>query len=477
MRRYKSLIVFPVLLVLLFSGCKKQTDDHNETDESLKDNLLQRISENADLSTFVSYLKQTGYDSVISSSKTYTVFAVPNNVIAALDASVKNNPAKLKQFIGNHIATQVYYTTTVTATKRILMQSGKYNSMKANKIEEATITAADKYASNGVYHVVDKMLPALDNCWEFLSNSPLAPSKQKDFMLSIFRNVFDTTNAVVIGVDPVTGGPIYQQGTDSVYTNLFWSRVHDLRNESKQFTFFMMTDAAWDAEVDKFKPFFVTGTADSTTLVSRWNVLKDLAVDTLYDPATIPDSIVSKFGVKVPVVRSAIVQTIKTSNGIIYIMNQIDVPPAVKFKPYVIHAENYAGTSHDRRGNTYFRDRFNPVTGKDFRDVLVLGHGVAQFNIRYEIAEVPTIKYKAYWVALNDFQTATFTQKLSIGTATAATFPYTTINLNDFNEIYIGEFTMTKYEPVLNVYLTAANSTTAAANPLVCDYIKLVPSF
>jgi hypothetical protein len=357
------------------------------------------------------------------------------------------------------------------------MLSGKYNNLKGNKIGDATITSADKYASNGIYHVIDKMLPALENAWEFLSNNPLAPAKQKTFMLSLFRNVFDTTNAVVIGVDPNTGGPIYQQGTDSVYTNLFWNRVHDLQNEKKQFTLFLLTDAAWDAEVNKFKPSFVTGTTDSTTMMSSWNVVKDFAMDTLYDPGTIPDSVVSRFGVKVPVERSAIVQTIKTSNGIIYIMNKIDIPPAVKFKPWLIEAENYTATSNDRRGNTYFRDRFNTITGKDFRDVLVLGHGVAQFNIRYELKEVPSIKYKAYWVAVNDFQTATFQQKLSIGTATAATLPYITVNLNDFNEIYLGEFTMTKFEPLLNVYLTAANSTTAAANPLVCDYIKLVPSF
>jgi uncharacterized surface protein with fasciclin (FAS1) repeats len=476
MHRYKSLIVFAGMLVLFFSACQKKTDDHNQTGDDLKNNLFQLISVNSDLSKFAGYLKQTGYDTVIASSRTYTVFALNNVTLNTLDPAIANNPAKLKLFIGNHIANQLYYTA-VTTERRIPMLNGKYNNLKGNKIEDANITDADNYASNGVYHIIDKGLLALENCWEFMSNNPLAPTNQKDFMLSIFRNVFDTTNAVVIGINPTTGEPIYQQGTDSVYTNLFWNKVHDLRDEKKQYTFFMLTNTAFDAEVNKFKPFFNTFTADSTTLVSRLNVIRDFAVDTVYDPATIPDSIVSKFGVKVPVVRSAIVQTIKTSNGIVYIMDQIDVPPAVKFKPIVVEAENYLGTSHDRRGNTYFRDRFNPITGKDFRDVLVLNHGVAQFNIAYRIQEVPSIKYKAYWVALNDFQTATFTQKLGIGSPLAATFPYTTVNLNNHNEVYIGEFTMANYDPSLFIFLTAANSTTAAANPLVCDYIKLVPSF
>jgi hypothetical protein len=121
-------------------------------------------------------------------------------------------------------------------------------------------------------------------------------------------------------------------------------------------------------------------------------------------------------------------------------MSKIDVQPSSKFKTILIEAENYTGTSHDRRGNTYFRDRYNTLTGKDFRDMLVLNHGVALFNVRYNLTDVPSIRYKAYWVAVNDFQTATYTQKLGIGDPNSATFAYTTIALNNFSEVYLGEF-------------------------------------
>ena len=476
--RYKSLMLFAVSMsVLLFYGCKKLTEEHNAvTDDSLDKTLAEVISSDADLSTFSKYLLQTGYDKVISSSKNYTVFAPVNSALATLDAAIVNDPVKLKKFVGNHIAIQLYSTRNVTSLTRIIMLSGKYNNMQSSKIEEANITVADKYASNGILQVVDKMLPALDNSWEFISTNTAAPVKQKDFMLSLFRNVFDTSNAVIIGVNPATGDPIYQPGTDSIYTNLFWNKVYDLRDEKKQYTLFMLEDAAWDAEVTKYTPYFVTGTPDSNKLVTSWNVLKDFAIDTVYNPSSIPDTIVSKFGTKLPVNRSAIVKTIKTSNGIIYVLNKADVQPVSKFKPYLIEAENYAATSHDRRGNTYFRDRYNSVSGKDFKDVLVFSHGVALFNIRYDITEVPSIKYKAYWLAVNDFQTTTYTQKLGIGIAASTTFPYTTVAVNNPNEVYIGEFTMTQYKPVYSIYLVAANTTVAATNPIVCDYIKLVPS-
>ena len=475
--RFRNLGLFLLSTGLVLGSCKKMTDDHNAiTDDSLKKNLTELISESANLSTFSGYLQQTGYADILASSRNYTVFAPTNAELAGLDAAVKNDPARLKAFVGNHIASQLYYTTTVTSGLRIEMLSGKYNNMLRNKIEGSVITVADKYAANGVLHIVDKMLPALDNCWEFLSNNSQAPVNQKTFLLSLFRNVFDTTNAVIIGINPTTGEPIYQAGTDSVYTNLFWNKVHDLRNEKKQYTLFMLTDAAWNAEQVKYTPYFVTNPADSNKLVTGWNVVKDFAVDTVYDPATIPDTVLSKFGTKVPIDRSAIVSTIKTSNGIVYLMNKLDVKPSSKFKTYIIEAENYTSTSHDRRSVTYFRDRYNAVSGKDFRDVLVYNHGVAQFNIRYQIEEIPSIKYKAYWVAVNDIQTATHAQRLSIGSTGSTTFAYTTVPINTFSEVYLGEFTMTQYQPLYNVYLVAANSTSATANFITCDYIKLVPS-
>ena len=106
----------------------------------------------------------------------------------------------------------------------------------------------------------------------------------------------------------------------------------------------------------------------------------------------------------------------------------------------------------------------------------MLNHGLALFNLRYDIPEVPSIRYRAFWVAVNDFQTVTHTQRLGIGSPISTALNYITVPLNSHAEAFIGEFTLTRYSPVLNLFLTAANSTANAANPLVCDYIKLVPS-
>ena len=465
---------------LLFSACKKWEDHNAITDPAASKDLFQQISENTNLSKFTELLTKTGYDKVIASSKTFTVFAPTNTALASLDPAVVNDAPKLRLFVANHIANQTYQTTAATTQLRLKMLSDKYNNMLGNKLEDANITEADHYAKNGVFHIIDKMVPALPNAWEFLETNPLAPTKQKNYLLSIFRNVFDTTNAVQIGIDPNTGKPVYQPGTDSVRTNLYWRNVYDLRDESKQYTFFVLADAGWDAEVTKYKPLFVTGSADSTTDLSNWAVVRDFAVEGVYDPATIPDTILSKFNTKVGIDKSAIVQTVKTSNGVIFIMNKLEVKPAHKYRSLVIQAENFQTYSNDRRNNTYFREKYNPVTGYDFRDVLVFGHGVATFNFGYRLSGMPSVKYKAYWVAVHDNingMTTTFTQKLGIGTPTATTLPYITVGLNNYNEVYLGEFTLATYYPTLMVYLTAANTTTSTANPIVCDYIRLEPVF
>jgi hypothetical protein len=358
------------------------------------------------------------------------------------------------------------------------MLNGKYNNLQGKMLEDATITAADRFAKNGYLNIIDKTVPALPSAWEFLETSALAPVKQKNYMRSLFRNVFDVTNAVQTGIDPSTGKPIYQPGTDSIRTNVFWRDVHDLRDESKPFTFFMLTDAAWDMEVNKYKPFFVTGNADSTTNASSNAVVRDLAIEGFYQAGNIPDTVITKFNTKVGIEKSAIVQSIKVSNGIVHLMSRMNVLPKHKFQPIVIQGENYDFTRVDRRGNTYFRDKFNPLTGRDFRDVLVFNHGVSEFYLGYRVNDVPTLKYKAYWVALNDNvngYTGTFNQRLGIGTFNSPLLPYITVTTNNYNEVYLGEFTLARYNPVLDVFLTAAASTNNNASILTADYIRLEP--
>ncbi len=457
-------------------ACSK-IDEHNSiNDPQLGKDLLQQVNENPNLSRFAELVVKSGYDKVLSDSKTFTVWAPTNAALTALDASVVNDTAKLRLFIGNHVAVQMYTTTAATNGLRVAMFNGKYNNFKGTTIEDANITTANQYAKNGLLHVIDKMLPALDNTWDAMTNNTAVPAKQKAFLLTLFRNVFDTANAIKIGVNPTTGQPIYQAGTDSVRTNVFWRSVYDLRNEAGQYTLFVVADTAFDGEVARYRPYYATGTADSTTNLASFDVVKDYAFNGYYPLASLPDTpLTSASGVKVSINKANIVQSIKTSNGIIHVIRTLPIPAVAKLKQFIIQGEDYRFTVVNKRSNTYFRDRQNPTTGTNFRDVLVINHAYAQFWMNYQISAVNSVKYRAYWVALNDFQATTHTQKLSIGDPLATNLPYATVPLNTYTEQLIGEFTLSRYNPTLDLYLVAANNTVQATSPIVCDYIRLVP--
>jgi uncharacterized surface protein with fasciclin (FAS1) repeats len=474
-KRVYTILFAGALATMGLYGCKKW-DDHNAiTDESLTSNLFEKISADTSLSRFTGLLTKSGYDKLLASSKTYTVYAPDNAALAGLDAATVNDTAKLRRFVGNHIGTQTYLTSA--ASQRIAMVNGKYHNILGATIENADIKRGDLRAKNGVFHVINKMLPALSNNWETLATNSAIPAAQKNYLLSLFMNIYDTSNAVQTGVNPTTGAPVYQPGTDSVQTNRFWRSVYNLTDESKQYTLFVLVDTAWDSETKKFSPYYTSVDSLTTATMAKWYVVKDFAFEGAYPQATLPDTLLSKSNVKVPVDKSSIVQSITTSNGVVYIMKKMAVPPANKLQQLVIQGENYYATSVDKRSNTYFRDRFNSITSLDFRDVLVYGHGVSSFAINYRISSVPSMTYKAYWVALNDFQTTSFTQKLAIDVPTSTTLAYTTVAPNNYNEVYVGDVKIDSFKNTLNVFLVGAANTTTATNPLVCDYIRLEPKF
>lgn len=109
--KYKNKLQLGALfgaMILISLGCKKMTEEHNAIgDPMLQKNVFEVISQNPSLSTFAKYLVETGLDKELASSKSYTVFAPSNESLILMDASVRGNPAKLKQFIANHITEEL----------------------------------------------------------------------------------------------------------------------------------------------------------------------------------------------------------------------------------------------------------------------------------------------------------------------------------------------------------------------------------
>ena len=484
--KYKHLYYFLILFlsVQILASCTKEWDKHDAiTDVQLTKTLMDQIDQNTNLSTFSGYIKKTGYDKIIASSKTFTVWAPTNAALQSLDQSVVADTVKLKQFVGNCIANQSYLTSAAQPSLRVKTLNGKNITFTQTTFEEADITTANQYVGNGILHIVDKAILPKMNIWEFVNSATTVGLKQKAFLQALNYTYTDTTQATQTGVDPTTGKPILKPGTGAVNANSYLNTVADVSNEDKQYTFFVLADAAFDTERSKITRYFTTtgnyGTTglDSTSYLTSFNVVKDLTVNGLVTPALLKDTLLSVSNVKIPVNKSAILQTYNASNGIVYVMSSVPFRVTDKVPTVYIQGENPVSFARtDKNNNIQYRVR-KDANGVVFNDIFIAGSGAgsltAQFYAQYLIKNLPAAQYKIYWRAFNDTGTI-FQQQLAFGTSLAATFPYTNVPLSSYAELSLGNYTQSKYGDQ-NMFMLGANNTTTGTNSITFDYIKLVP--
>jgi len=175
-RIYQWLLIATLAVTI---GCKKDWDQHNTvSDVNSGKSLKTLMSGINNLSKFEQLLAQSSYANILGSSKSFTVFAPTNEALIALDPTITNDTSRLNKFLANHIADLRFLTTDATDTLRVLMLNGKYNNFFGKKVEEANITTADVVGSNGVIHVIDKMVPNRLNIWEIISTTNEIPALQ-----------------------------------------------------------------------------------------------------------------------------------------------------------------------------------------------------------------------------------------------------------------------------------------------------------
>jgi hypothetical protein len=463
-------------------SCTRKWDDHNKiNDEDLTQNLYQKIAADPSLSKFAGYLQKTGYADTLQLNRSFTVWAPGNDALQAIDATIGNDDKKLKQFVAHHIAHLSYYSDQLQAgAQRLPLVDGKYVIVKPTSFEDAPINSKDRLASNGVLNTITAAAAPVPNCWEYIDSLKAGGNGMARFLRDFARYKRDTTNAVQTGIDPTTGAPIYKPGTDTIKIPVFLDSVYNVNNEAKEYTVFIMNNTTWDKERAKLDTFFKTSTVDSTLAWSRFCTARDMAIEGAYAPDQLPNQILSKFGAIVPINRSAIQATYRTSNGYIYVMGDMNVPVSQRIRPFVIQGETYLNTSNGSRTPVYLRTLINPNNGQTFSDLYAYNHGVNKWNVHYQIHDVFTTKYRVYWATYNNRWNNVLNQRLAMGTADNATFPYRAVPYNVYNEEYVGDYTVTGYtNGYLDLYLVSADiapsSSNQNQNSLFLDYIRLEP--
>jgi uncharacterized surface protein with fasciclin (FAS1) repeats len=483
---YKRLLVS--LLTIALVSCSNPWDEReNNGDTNLNVNLNEAIANTAQVSQFEQLLVQTGYDKVIAASKTYTVFVPTNEAMSLVDPAILNDPEAAKKFVANHIALTAYSSIRTIAEQKIKMLGDKYLFFKgATMIDDATIVTADHYTSNGVFHIINKALTPKLNIWQYI-NSQAGKSAMSDYILSL-KDISIYKADIDAKVLSVQKGAGYL--SDSL-TNSYLRNVYNLNNEKNSYTLFLMQDAGYNGEVDKMKPYLIKTSnnpaIDSTAIYSKFFTLRDMAYPKAYKVNELPTTLTSRFGVEVPIDKTQIVgEPIQLSNGVVYIMKKVDVPLAKRLVTTKIEGEKTSGYINLGSSAIYYRDKKDPFNFL-YNDVIVQNPGKALPTLFYNAKDLYSTTYKVSWRAVNDFQTNALLQSLTFaGKITLvnnvvtladviATITPVTVQPNFYDEVLIGEFTLTNARNIDWIALIGANTTTNGNNSLTLDYLKFVP--
>ncbi|GEC70984.1 Uncaracterized surface protein containing fasciclin (FAS1) repeats [Flavobacterium flevense] len=486
--KYNYKRFFASVLTLAIISCSNPWDDREDNgDSNLDSNLTEAITNTTETTQFAELLVETGYDKVLAASKTYTVFVPTNAAMAAVSDAILDDPEALKQFVANHIALTAYSSERNEEETQIKMYSNKYLTFQGNTmIDDATIVTADQYAANGVFHIIDTPLIPKLNIWEYV-NSVSESNQTAAYLLSLKAfNIYQSDSIGKVVSEENGAGYL----ADSL-TNSYLRNVYNLNNEKNSYTFFLMEDDGYNAEVDKMKPYLIKTSIDpivrdSTATYAQYFTLRDMAFHGKYELDELPATLVSRFGVEVPVDKTQIVEEIHLSNGIVYVMRKVDVPLEKRLLTTKIEGENNGPYFNFIRSRMFYRDRTD-LSGLFFQDIFVQNPGSPLPWITYNAKDFYSTTYKVYWRAINDIQTNVFQQRLliygksevvndaTVFSQTIALFPYMNVELDNYEEVFIGEFTLGEAQDIDFISLVGANTGTNGNNSLTLDYLKFIP--
>lgn len=494
---FKTKPFFLVLLILALAaaGCKKNWDDRNAVDlPQLDQTLFEYISADPNLSTFTTYLSKTGYDKVLGSSKSFTVWAPNNDALKNLDPAVVNDPEALKRFVGNHIAGQGYFTSAAQPAVVIRAMNGKNITFTKTTFEQATLVQADIYVKNGVLHKVNAASLPKPNAWEFLQ-SLSSGTAQKDFIKGLEFMDLDTSKGVLLYKDPVTQKGVYQEGTTfKVLRNKYFQRVADISSEDSLMTYIILNNTAFDAEKAKLANFHKQVDPLMSDTLTKWSVVKDLVINKVYQINELPDSLTTVTGVKVHLDKSAIVETRLLSNGIAYVVNKIDYKLMEnKIPTIVLQGEVLDSLRVPSAPATRIKQDPNGKRFTDLQTGSITSSPNPLYYYRYK-AKVNAVKYEVYWRAVNDVLVAPISMKIDFNTERAfVTVPalptvgyYSVPSIiglsttsqaykDAFKEVYLGTYTAENYGDLYLFLASSLGATSTLPTALSLDYIKLKP--
>jgi hypothetical protein len=401
-------ITFVLLLIgtLLFYSCQDELSNHYGRSGSLSNqSLYDLIKKNEDLSKFSKLVEIAGYDTLLKSTQTFTVWVPVNEGLTDIDVNTITQ-AQARMIVNNHIA-RFNNSTSITPGKLIRMKNYKMYSFSSGDsiFGGSKLISHDILARNGVLHTIKTQIPYHDNLYEYIVSTSNT-SKMSAFISSFQENRFDQSLSTPIDIDK-NGRTVYDSVTTS-YNRLFNNNLGYINTEDSTYTMLIPSDKAWNAAYARISPYFNAYNANKVYADSVKNVQTSLAIlnDLIYrgtidNPSSL-DSVVSTSGSVIHNPAGLFNGTVKqiASNGLIYQADNLNYNNIETWNKF-IYLEGETTEGRVAGPNTGINTRTvtnnNVVSVSNFSYIEVVPNTTtAQPAVTFDIPNVLSGKYNIY---------------------------------------------------------------------------------
>ncbi len=248
-----------VLGLALLTSCA-DWNDHYDADTSLLSSqhatLWDNIQSNAELSQFASLLKKVGYDEILNTTQTYTVWAPKNGSFDFDVINALSNSRLQKEFVENHIA-RSNFPVSGSVNQRVYTLNEKHmNFTGAGQyaIQNVGVAQSNLASSNGVIHVIDGKIPFMANIYEALTPNDYPLDSISEFFHSYDVKKLNERKSVQ---GPTVNGEItYLDSVFDEHNDLFTRYFAYINREDSNYTMLVPTNEAWQKAREAISPYF-----------------------------------------------------------------------------------------------------------------------------------------------------------------------------------------------------------------------------
>lgn len=225
-------------------------DDHYDVGTGLLDTqqatLWQNIESDGNLSQFAALLKKTGYDGILNTSQTYTVWAPVDGSFDYNRVNALSIDRAEKEFIQNHIARN-NYPASGAVDQRIYTLNEKmmhFDSSQGYAIQGIGIQQPNLASNNGTIHLLNGIIPFSQNIYESLNNYEFPLDS-----ISAFYHSYDVKklNEQKSIQGPTLNGEItYLDSIFDEHNDLFQRYNAFIQREDSNYTMLVPTNNAWN---------------------------------------------------------------------------------------------------------------------------------------------------------------------------------------------------------------------------------------